>query len=445
MSLGSFLTSLGAVAVVLGVMILVHEFGHYAAAKFFGVRVEQFALGFGKRLFGFRKGETDYRVNLLPLGGYVKMSGENPLDTPTGDPREFLSHPRWHRFIIAIAGPAMNILLAIGLLTGIYMVRYEHAAYMDQPAVVGWVQDNSPAQKAGIQAGDRIVRIDNLLNPTWEDALYKILLSPNQPLDIAVERGSQVLTKRVVPEKVGKDEVGDAGLEPEQVINISAVEAGMPAAKAGIEPGDELVSVGDTPIHSAQGLIRRLQDNGAKPIEVRVLREGQERAFTVTPVLDKERGDGAYRIGVLPGSRIHVDKLPFRQALLRSLQENKRNSLLVFELVQKMIQRKVSMRQMSGPIGIAQASGEAVRQKGWTPILTLMAMISLQLGLFNLFPIPILDGGVILLLILEGLMRRDISLTVKERIYKAAFVFLVLFAVLVIYNDLTKAIPALGG
>src|SRR5499433_1066437 len=128
------LSTILAVAVVLGFMILIHEFGHYAAAKFFKVRVEVFSIGFGKRLLGFRRGETDYRISAIPLGGYVKMSGENPMDERTGDPGEFLSHPRWQRFVIAFAGPAMNIVLAVALLTAVYTRHYEHAAYMDQPA-----------------------------------------------------------------------------------------------------------------------------------------------------------------------------------------------------------------------------------------------------------------------------------------------------------------------
>src|SRR5277367_2529333 len=144
----SFLHTVYIMGIVLGFMILLHEFGHYAVAKLLGVRVEQFAIGFGKRLFGFHKGETDYRINILPLGGYVKMSGENPMDDRTGDPGEFLSHPRWQRFIIAIAGPAMNILLAIAILTGVYMVHFSYPAYMDGPAVVGWVSHNTPAEKA---------------------------------------------------------------------------------------------------------------------------------------------------------------------------------------------------------------------------------------------------------------------------------------------------------
>src|SRR5438270_8374612 len=169
---------------VLGVLVFVHEFGHYAVAKLFKVRVEVFSLGFGKRLIGFRRGDTDYRISLLPLGGYVRMAGENPMEARTGDPGEFLSHPRWQRFVIAIAGPAMNILLAIGLLTAVYMIRYEHPVFLAKPAVIGWVLDDSPAQKVGIQPGDRIAEIDGVKNPTWEQVLPKVVLSPNQPLNV---------------------------------------------------------------------------------------------------------------------------------------------------------------------------------------------------------------------------------------------------------------------
>src|SRR5690242_5194879 len=165
--MSGFFIAVLAVAVVLGFMILIHEFGHYAVAKLLGVRVEVFSIGFGKRLFGFRRGDTDYRIAAIPLGGYVKMSGENPMDARTGDPAEFLSHPRWHRFLIAIAGPFMNIMLAFVLLAGVYMVHYEYPAFMDQAAVIGWVEPDSPAAKAGLEKGDRIVQIDGVKNPTW--------------------------------------------------------------------------------------------------------------------------------------------------------------------------------------------------------------------------------------------------------------------------------------
>src|SRR5271154_4675427 len=230
----SILHTIFIMAIVLGFMILIHEFGHYAAAKYFGVRVEVFSIGFGKRLLGFTRGETDYRISAIPLGGYVKMLGENPMDDRTGDPGEFLSHPRWQRFIIALAGPVMNILLAIGLLTGVYMVHYEYPADLDEPAVVGWVNPNTPADKAGIRPGDRIVRVDEVKNPTWEQVHLKDALSPNEPLQFGIERNGKILDMVLVPVPLGANQYGDIGWVAQQSSTaLTLVEPGMPAAKAG--------------------------------------------------------------------------------------------------------------------------------------------------------------------------------------------------------------------
>ncbi len=441
--MSGFLTAVIAVGAILGFMILIHEFGHYAAAKFLGVRVEVFSIGFGKRLLGFRRGDTDYRIAAIPLGGYVKMSGENPMDERSGDPAEFMSHPRWHRFIIAIAGPAMNIVLAIGLLTGVYMVHYEYPAVADQPAVIGWVMEDTPAAKAGIQPGDRIVRIDGIQNPTWKQVIPKEALSPNQSIDVTIERGSQSFEKTIVPEPYGSDQMGFAGWVPKQPkFAITDLERGMPAEKAGMKVGDEILAVDGQPVPALEAMIDTLKRTKDKPIEITVLREGQRKTFTVQPVLSdiKGLGEKRYRVGIA-SDPMKVTTLPFPAAFRRSLEQNKEGSLLILELVRKMVERKISIRSIEGPIGIGVAAGRAASKKGWTPLLELTSVISLNLGVFNLLPIPILDGGVILLLFVEGLMRRDISLHIKERIYQAAFVFLVLFAAMVIYNDLAKTLP----
>jgi len=440
-----FFTAVLAVAVILGFMILIHEFGHYATAKLLGVRVEVFSIGFGKRLLGFRRGDTDYRIAAIPLGGYVKMSGENPMDDRTGDPGEFLSHPRWHRFIIAIAGPAMNILLAIGLLTGVYMVHYEYPAVLDEPAVVGWVLQDTPAQKAGILAGDRIIRVDGIENPTWEQLIPKEALSPNQPLDITIQRGNQTLEKTITPEAFGPNQMGSAGWTPiEPNFVITELESGMPAEKAGLKIGDKILSVDGTAMPGLEAMVETLKRTKDKPIEIAVLREGQIKTFTMQPILTDSKGQGEkrYRVGIA-SDPMKVTTLPFAAALRRSIQQNKQGSFLILELVRKMIQGKISPRSIEGPIGIGRAAGQAASKKGWMPLLELTAMISLNLGIFNLLPIPILDGGVILLLFVETVMGRDISLPIKERIYQAAFVFLVLFAVMVIYNDLAKTLPGI--
>jgi len=445
--MSGFFTALIAVAVVLGFMILIHELGHYMAAKWLGVRVEVFSIGFGKRLLGVRRGDTDYRISAIPLGGYVKMSGDNPMEERTGDPAEFLSHPRWHRFLIAIAGPAMNILLAVGLLTVVYMVHYEYPIFLDKPAVLAGVRHDSAAAKVGLQPGDRILRIDGIDNPTWEQVYFKVMLNPNQPLNVMVQRGDQKFEREIIPKAVTVSQVGSAGWYANESVIVGDMEPDMPAAKAGIKEGDKVLAMDGKPLPSIDAMIESLQETKDKPIELTILRDGQQLNFRVQPVLAKtENGDEKrYRIGFLNTPEMKVGSLPFVQAFDRSLEENKKGSVLILQLVQKLVQRKVSIRTISGPIGIAQDAGEAASQKGWTPLLALTAAISLNLGIINLLPIPIMDGGVILLLFVEGLMRRDISLRIKERIYQAAFVFLVLFAVMVIYSDIAKTLPGLSG
>ncbi len=454
------------VAVILGFMILIHEFGHYAVAKLLGVRVEQFAIGFGKRLIGFRKGETDYRINAIPLGGYVKMSGENPMDEHTGDPREFMSHSRWHRFLIAVAGPMMNILLAIILLTVVYRVHYEYPASKDEPAVVGWVEHDSPAAKIGVQRGDRIAQIDGVQDPTWGDVMSKGMLSPNQPLKVVIQRDAQRIEQKIVPEAVTVNQVGSAGWHPDEPVVVGSLEHGMPAEKAGIKAGDKIVAMDGQPIISIESMIQSLQQTKDKAVSFTVVRGGQTADFTIQPVLAptspasqnhqgwfdallrrlgfggsaEHKSEDHYRIGFTYSPEMKVGSLPLGEAFARSLFDNRSNSLMLLDLVGKLVQGKVSPKTISGPIGIAQVAGEAAQEKGWTPLIEITSMISLNLGIFNLLPIPIMDGGVILLLFIEALMRRDISLQIKERIYQAAFVFLVLFAAMVIYNDIAKTI-----
>jgi len=436
--MSDFFIAVLAVGVILGFMILIHEFGHYAVAKLLGVRVEVFSIGFGKRLIGFRKGETDYRIAAIPLGGYVKMSGENPMDQRTDDPAEFMNHPRWHRFLIAIAGPAMNIALSIALLTGVYMFHYEYPAAYDASTTIGWVLKDSAAAKAGIQAGDRITRIDGIENPGWEQVDMREALSPGQPLEVAVERNGQTIEKTITPETSEPDKIGVAGWAPkEDKLIITDVQANMPAEKAGLEEKDEIVALDGKPLPALAAMVEALEVSKDKPIALTVLRKGQQKTFTLQPVLSEKR----YRIGI--GSiPTKVKTLHTADAFNLSIEQNKKYAMLILELVRKMIGGKMSVKSIEGPIRIGQAAGEAAQRKGWTPLLGLTAAISLNLGVFNLLPIPILDGGVIVLLLLEGLMRRDISMPIKERIYQVAFVFLVLFAAMVIFNDLAKTLPA---
>jgi regulator of sigma E protease len=441
----SILHTIFVMGIVLGFMILIHEFGHYAAAKYFGVRVEVFSIGFGKRLLGFTKGETDYRISAIPLGGYVKMSGENPMDSRSDDPGEFLNHPRWQRFVVAIAGPAMNVLLAFGLWTGVFMVHYEYPAVIDGPAFVGWIMPGTPAANAGIQPGDQIVRVDNIENPNWEQVGYKEALSPNQPLKFEILRKGVISDITLVPQPKGRNQSGDVGMVPkEPAFVVTMIEPGMPAEKAGIKVGDDIQTINGEEIPATVALVEMLSHTKDQPLEIVALRGGQKLNFKLQPVLSAGHpaGEMRYRIG-LASMATKVVQLPFGEAVRKAGGECVKNSSLIIELLRKMLQHKVSIRQVDGPIGIGSAVASAAREDGWTPLLFVSAIISLNLGVMNLLPIPILDGGVILLLFIESLMQKEISLPIKERIYQAAFVFLVLFAVTVIYNDIVKQLPGL--
>jgi regulator of sigma E protease len=321
----------------------------------------------------------------------------------------------------------------------VFMVHYEHPLFLDQPAAIGWVLDGSPAQRSGIQPGDKIVRIQHLNNPTWEEVTYRIFLNPNQPVDIDIERDSNTLHKILVPQPVGRDQLGSVGWIPAGPAVVAKLEPGMPAEAAGVQVGDELVALNGSP--NAAALSAVLQANRDKPIQLSIKRRGQPLTMTLTPEYaeDSENpGQRKYRIGVYIGEATRVDRLSLPAAFSLAVDECKLNSGLVFELLGKMVERKVSVKQLSSPIGIAKATGDAALEKGWTPLFSLMAMISLQLALFNLLPIPILDGGLMIMLLIEGVIRRDIKQEVKERVYQAAFVFLMLFAAVVIYNDVIK-------
>jgi len=432
---------------VLGVLVFVHEFGHYAVAKLFKVRVEVFSLGFGKRLIGFRRGDTDYRISLLPLGGYVKMAGESPLEARSGDPGEFMSHPRWQRFLIAIAGPAMNIILAVVVLTGIYMYRHDYPAYFDRPAELGWIKDGSPAQKAGLKPGDKIVNVQGKSNPIWSDVRYQIFANINQDMQLDVQRGAQQLHFSLpvrIPDKEDGDILGDLGLVPAEPAIVDRVEPGDPAAAAGLQKGDEILSVNGSDLRNASlpGLFEVLQKTKDQPVKLTILRNGKTQDLTVSPKwMSSGSEPAAWRIGVTLPPQFHLEKLPLPAALRTATVECKKNSTLIFHLLGQLLSGKGSLKSFGGPVEIARQSGRAA-QLGLIVLLEFMCLISLNLAIFNLLPIPILDGGLMLMLLLEGIMRRDIKQEIKERVYQAAFVFLLLFAAVVIFNDVKKTLPS---
>jgi regulator of sigma E protease len=441
-----FLTSTVSMLVVLGIMVLVHEFGHFAVAKLCGVRVEVFSIGFGKRLFGFRRGDTDYRLSLLPLGGYVKMSGETPGEASTGDPAEFNAHPRWQRILIGLAGPVSNFLLALLLMTGFYMMHNEVEAFRSQAANIDFVSDHTAAANAGLKPGDVITRFDNVNNPTWEQVSIRSAMNVGQMIPVDVQRdGQTVSTQLVVPNPAGSDDfdfdtIGFVPRMQEDPIRVRQIEAGMPAAKAGLQAGDQILSVDGMKLHSVDAMLAFLQQGNGRPIQLTALRDGKTFQITLQPIMaDAGNGRKLYRIGFAPNlPPFKIQQLPLPEALKQSVHFNLRYSGLILEVLHRMVTRRFAVQDLSGPIGIAKQTGLAVEQPGWQPIIGLMSIISLNLGIFNLLPIPILDGGVIVLLLIEEIMRRDLNQEFKERIYQAAFVVLLIFAAFVMFNDISK-------
>ncbi len=441
-----FLTSTVSMLVVLGIMVLVHEFGHFAVAKLCGVRVEVFSIGFGKRLFGFRHGDTDYRLSLLPLGGYVRMSGEAPGEETTGDPGEFSAHPRWQRILIGLAGPVCNFLLALFLMTGFYMMHNEVEAFRSQSANIDFVSDHTAAANAGLKAGDLITRYDLVVNPTWEQVSLRSALNVGQTIPVEVNRaGKSVTTQLSVPQPSGSDDfdfdtVGFVPRMQEEPITVRQIEPNMPAAKAGLQAGDKILSVDGLTLHSVDAMLAFLQQDNGKPIQLSVERDGKTSQISLQPVMaDAGSGHKLYRIGFAPNlPPFKIQQLPLPEALHQSVKFNLRYSGLIIEVLHRMVTRHFAVQDLSGPIGIARQTGLAVEQPGWQPIIGLMSIISLNLGIFNLLPIPILDGGVIVLLLIEGIMRRDLNQEFKERIYQAAFVVLLIFAAFVMFNDISK-------
>ncbi|MBI2687829.1 MAG: RIP metalloprotease RseP [Acidobacteria bacterium] len=428
--------------VLIGIMILIHELGHYWAARWFDVKVEAFSFGFGPRLFGYRRGETDFRVSLIPFGGYVKMTGEQPGDDGTEDPRGFLAKPRWQRMIIAFAGPAMNIVLAVGLLAGLYMNRYPKVVGSDGAPTIGFVEKNSPAEKAGVQELDVIAAIDGKQNPNWEEVTLTVVGAANRELPMVLNRNGQQVLATITPDIDDQTGVGNAGWYDRHEIQVGALSAGMGAEKAGLRGGDVLVALDGIPLRSTAKLHSLLKEGAGKPVQLTYSREGKQTTVTVEPKLTElDPKNKRYLLGVQLTPRITFVSLPLGEALRESVHQNRRSAGVILQLLRGMVERRMSPKSLEGPIGIARLSSEAARE-GFATFIGLMAAVSLNLAVFNLLPIPILDGGTILMLLIEMVMRRDLSLQLKENIFKLGFVFLMMIVAFVLYNDISKLLPS---
>jgi len=435
------LTTILAFAFVLGVLIFVHELGHFLMARRIGVRVLKFSLGFGPRVFGFTRGDTEYCVSAIPLGGYVKIAGENPDDPRTGQPDEFLSKSKWQRFQVLVMGPMMNLLLAVFVMAGVLMRGAEVASFQSKPPIVGQVVADSPAAKAGMLTGDLVLAVAGRDVKTWEQFLVSIGTRANRETPLTISRGGKVLTLSVTPSPQTKYEVGDVGVLPDVHPHVQAVMPDAPAAVSGLKSGDLIMRANGAVVRLPKDLIDAVSKKANQPVTLVVMRGGAQQDIIVTPEANKGRcpslpmGDGC--IGISIGEDTIKIKPGPVDALVMSVQRNYDSAKLIFQTVGQLITREASTRQLMGPLAIAQLSGESA-QAGWIPLLSLMASISLNLGLLNLLPIPVLDGGHIFIMALEGAARRDFSVRVKEKMFLAGFALLLMLMVTVIYNDLTR-------
>jgi len=432
---------------VLGVLILVHEWGHFIVARYFGVRVDVFSIGFGPRLFGFKWGATDWRISAIPLGGYVRMAGQDisEIDSgeqlPTGAPDELMSKPRWQRALISVAGPAINLIFPLVLLTGYFLVKGDpYPKYNDQPLVILSLQADSPLAKQGVTPGDRIVSLNGIPNPTWGTLDSELSKKP-APHDLQIALDHQGSVRFLDVSTVGMKDPERLFGNPPNTPLVGYLANSKPASIAGIRRDDIIVSMNGERLNNWQEMVAAIQKNGGKPAQVAVRRKSQILTLTVTPILDKnEKGEPAWVIGIRPDQEWSFRKVGFSQSLASAANFTERGSIEILIVLKRLLTGEMSAKQLQSVVGIASEAGHAV-QEGTFAVITLMAALSLNLGILNLMPIPILDGGNILLLALEGIRRRDFSLTFKERFIQVGLVFLLVLFAYVMYNDVVRLLP----
>lgn len=421
---------------VLGVLVFVHEAGHFAVARWYGVRVITFSLGFGPKLLKYRARETgtEYAVSIIPLGGYVKMAGETVEEDLTGAPDEFMSKSKWVRFQVYLAGPVMNLALAIIVLALAHMGGADVPLYSDAPPVIGSVVEDSPADRAGLAPGDRIISVNGRDVPTWDTMIIEVLPAANRELDFIVDRAGSRMEFDVTPDSEGRYEMGEIGVGPVMRPQIVEVTPGSGADRAGLQRGDVVLAVDGSAGLDQPSIIEHIQDSRGEPMRLTIERDG-----TTRDVMASADFDGASSLLGIILSPVEVRRIDpgFVEAFEMSVEQNWANTVLIGRTLRGLFTRETPVRQLMGPVAIAEMSGTAA-QLGWQALFSFMAMISLNLGLLNLMPIPVLDGGHILILAVEGLARRDLSVRVKERVLLAGAAAIILLMVTVIFNDVAR-------
>jgi regulator of sigma E protease len=444
----TIVTGILAFIFILGAAVVLHEFGHFIVAKLFKIRVETFSVGFGPRLFGKKWGQTDYRVSAIPLGGYVKLGGDDSNSPIEGEgaadiPRQerFDLRPRWQRILVALAGPVMNVITALAIpLAGalIYGVPATPAP------VVNSIVGGGASETAGLQRGDRIVAFNGIEHPKWDTIRGDALLSPGQPLPVVVERNGQRVSLLITPvphtedgETAGLlDFLPDYGDVP---IVVREVTPDSPASEAGMQTGDRLLTIAGQKVRSAEQVTQYISDHKGEPITLRLERDGRQMDITATA---RRLPDGKERLGFGPTEDVPMVNVGVGGGMRYAVDTNLEILRLTGKALGQFFTGQRSARNtLSGPVGIYKAASSSVERYGWGGLFTTLAFLSLNLGIFNLLPIPVLDGGAIFLLLIEGALAAiglTLSLRVRDRIQQVGFVMVLLLMVFVITNDVLK-------
>jgi regulator of sigma E protease len=440
--MSAFLVAACSFSVMICLLIFLHEWGHFAAARLFGVRVDVFSIGFGSRLLSWKRGATDYRLSALPFGGYVKMAGDNPLKPRSGAADEFLSKPRWQRTVIALAGPAMNVLATFLLFWASFaLVGLPYPAYLTRAANVAAVAEG--AETSEIHPGDVITEVNGVNTPSWDAVFAQSMeAAPGSEINLVVMRnGASTPVKVKKPEGARDSSYGYLGYPLVQP-RVDSVASDTPAAQAGLKAGDLVASVNGDPLVTWPQFVDMLRESrGPYPV-ILVL-----RGHRSVPLHFRESA-GSAPDGQDIGATPKVKQVYHRQGLVLSARGAAFMTVLcakqIGDVFRGLFSGSISIRELQGVVGIAQESGQAASH-GPSEFIDLIALISLNLGLLNLLPIPVLDGGHILLLAIEGTFQRDMNLVVKQRFVQASLVFLLALSAVAMFSDIQRLIQSLSG